>query len=305
MDIHFAPLQGYADHIYRRLHASLYGGISTYYSPFIRIEKGAPRRQDIAHLQESIDDGINIIAQIIFNATEEFMTLTAALKDLGISKIDLNLGCPYPMQTGKGRGTAMIANVATMAEISELINADTSTAYSLKMRLGQKSPDEWKALMPVLNATRLEHVTLHPRIAKQMYGGELFADEFPEFLQASKNPVIWNGDILSLDDISRISAQYPQLKAIMVGRGLLARPSLAAEWLSGEEWSAAKRMERLMQFHNQLFEAYESTLCGQTQILQKIKPFWDYLEPEIGHKPFKAIHKAATLDKYRAAVGSI
>ena len=209
------------------------------------------------------------------------------------------------MQTGKGRGTAMIANVATMAEISELINADTSTASSLKMRLGQKSPDEWKALMPVLNATRLEHVTLHPRIAKQMYGGELFADEFPEFLQASKNPVIWNGDILSLDDLSRISAQYPQLKAIMVGRGLLARPSLAAEWLSGEEWSAAKRMERLMQFHNQLFEAYENTLCGQTQILQKIKPFWDYLEPEIGHKPFKAIHKAATLDKYRSAVGSI
>ena len=36
--IHFAPLQGYTDDIYRRLHHQLIGGVNTYYTPFLRME---------------------------------------------------------------------------------------------------------------------------------------------------------------------------------------------------------------------------------------------------------------------------
>ena len=46
LPIHFAPLQGYTDAVYRRAHARIFGGIETYYSPFVRMEHGEIRRKD-------------------------------------------------------------------------------------------------------------------------------------------------------------------------------------------------------------------------------------------------------------------
>ena len=46
LPIHFAPLQGYTDAAYRQAHACIFGGIDTYYSPFVRVEHGEIRRKD-------------------------------------------------------------------------------------------------------------------------------------------------------------------------------------------------------------------------------------------------------------------
>ena len=43
LPIHFAPLQGYTDVIYRNAHAACFGGIDAYYTPFVRLEKGTFR----------------------------------------------------------------------------------------------------------------------------------------------------------------------------------------------------------------------------------------------------------------------
>lgn len=305
MKIHFAPMQGHAGKAYRRLHAANYGGVDCYYTPFCRVEKGVIRRQDESRLRNAGDDAPSTVPQIIFGTFEEFRILTDAIKGLGYSRIDLNLGCPFPMQTAKGRGAAMLANLDAMGQVCELINADGQCAYSVKMRLGQRQPDEWLPLMPVLNATRLDHVTVHPRVATQMYGGDLYMNEFEQLLSESANPVVFNGDIRSVGDIERMAQKYENLSGLMIGRGLLARPSLAAEWREGREWDAEERMDALMRFHDELLSDYEATLCGQAQVLQHIKPFWENMEPEIGHKAMKAIKKAVTLDKYRAAINGL
>lgn len=41
LPIHFAPLQGYTDVIYRNAHAACFGGIDTYYTPFYDSKKAA------------------------------------------------------------------------------------------------------------------------------------------------------------------------------------------------------------------------------------------------------------------------
>lgn len=43
LPIHFAPLQGYTEVFYRNAHAACFGGIDTYYTPFVRLEKGGFR----------------------------------------------------------------------------------------------------------------------------------------------------------------------------------------------------------------------------------------------------------------------
>lgn len=39
LSIHFAPLQGYTEAFYRNAHAACFGGIDSYYTPFVRLEK--------------------------------------------------------------------------------------------------------------------------------------------------------------------------------------------------------------------------------------------------------------------------
>lgn len=178
-------------------------------------------------------------------------------------------------------------------------------SFSVKLRLGMSDPQEWRALLPVLNSLPLRHITMHPRVARQQYGGDVNLDEFRCLLAGSVNPVVYNGDIRTPRDAERIYEEFPEIFGIMLGRGVLGRPSLATEIASGEEWSPEKRIAEVKKFHRCLLSHYESILCGDHQTLSKILPFWEYAEEEIGRKAWKAIKKAVNMAKYNTGVAMI
>lgn len=65
LPIHFAPLQGYTDAAYRQAHACIFGGIDTYYSPFVRMEHGEIHRKDIRDINPENNRNIHLIPQLI------------------------------------------------------------------------------------------------------------------------------------------------------------------------------------------------------------------------------------------------
>ena len=65
LPIHFAPLQGYTDAVYRQAHARIFGGIETYYSPFARVEHGEIRRKDTRDIHPDNNRGLHLIPQLI------------------------------------------------------------------------------------------------------------------------------------------------------------------------------------------------------------------------------------------------
>ena len=301
-----APLQGYTDVPWRHFHAELYGGIGAYFTPFIRVERGNVRQRDLKALASPMNGNTNLIPQIIFRDAEEFVMLVDAVIAAGYDHVDLNMGCPYPPQVNHGRGSALLTRPEFLEEILELmVNRYAGVRFSVKMRLGVKDPQDWRRVLPVINRMPLTHVTVHPRIAVQQYSGDLHMAEFAELLKVSAHPVIFNGDLMTPADIDRIKADHPAVAGVMIGRGLLADPALAVEWREDTLWPESVRMQKLMEFHRLLLEHYTATVSGDGHVLQKIKPFWDYLEPVIGHKAAKAIHKATTPAKYHAAVRSI
>lgn len=305
MTFHFAPVQGHTDAAYRHFHAENYGSHTDYYTPFIRLEKGTLRKRDLNDFTSELNIGTTLVPQIIFRDSEELTSLVKLLKQNGASEIDLNMGCPFPLQTGHGRGAATIANPTLANAVEMTVNENPDIKFSLKMRLGFAEPDEWRSLISHLNNTSLTHIAVHPRVAKQQYGGDLFLDKFEELLKESQNPVIFNGEIHTPEDISIVIDKFPGIAGVMIGRGLLGRPSLVAEYLSGKEWDKEERIQRMLTFHRQLLSHYTSTLCGDSQIISKIKPFWEYAEEEIGRKPYKLIKKATNIAKYHSAVASI
>ena len=70
--IHFAPLQGYTDDIYRRIHHQLIGGIDTYYTPFVRMEGGGVRSKDMRDIRPEFNEGVPVVPQIIVKSMKEF-----------------------------------------------------------------------------------------------------------------------------------------------------------------------------------------------------------------------------------------
>ena len=85
----------------------------------------------------------------------------------------------------------------------------------------------------------------------------------------------------------------------MIGRGLLARPSLATEYKTQSETDFTNK---LLQMHQIIFEHACKTYQGDSQILSHVQSFWEYLELNIPKKFFKKIKKAGKLSEYQEAI---
>ena len=300
--IEFAPLQGYTDAIYRTMHNKVFGGINSYYSPFIRLEKGEVRQKDIKDILPENNENINLVPQIIVNSNEEFLKLTELVCNLGYKRIDINMGCPFPLQTKKGRGAAILQNTKHLEDIVESINSINDIDFSIKMRLGMDSAEDAKGALEIINKAKLHHITIHPRIAKQQYKGEIDYQTFDYIYQNCLHPIIYNGDILSQEDIYNIINIYPKIEGIMIGRGLLAKPYLAMELNKTIRLSVSERLSMIMKLHDAIYDHYSSVMQGEHQLLLKMKTFWEYLDEEIGKKPYKAIKKSVNIKKYELAI---
>ena len=325
LKILFAPLQGYTTGIYRKAHAEIFGGVDAYYTPFLRIENGKPREKDLRDLNALEGNardgnarkencaGYKVVPQIIANSVDEFKILANALIAKGYTEIDFNMGCPFPMQVNRHRGAGLLSDIQAVQEImdeirklSSVTNGTAPIKFSVKMRLGQDSPNEAFALLPILNEAPLSQITLHPRLGKQQYKGAIDFKSFEKFYEECSHPLVYNGDITSVSQICEMERKYPKLAGVMIGRGMLARPSLAMEYKGLRDINSAATAQdflgKIFQMHQIIFDYACKTYQGDSQILSHVQNFWEYLEPSIPKKIFKKIKKAGKLSEYQEAI---
>lgn len=301
-----APLQGLTECAWRRFHRDLAGGaVDAYFTPFLRVERGEVRRRAMRDLQSPLNDGVPLVAQIIARDLDEFRLLCDAVGEAGYGIIDLNMGCPFPPQVSHGRGAGMIANLPLLDALAEEMSTRFShLRFSVKMRLGVESPDEWRRSVAAINALPLTHITLHARTARQQYAGQLAMDEFADFMQSAAHPVVFNGDVVSPANIAMLRQKFPALAGVMIGRGFFSRPSLAAEWAEGREWSERERAALQFRLHDAIYDYYRAHSEGETQLILKIKPFWDYLQGA-DRRVVKLLKKATTIRRYEEALAAL
>lgn len=277
-----------------------------YYTPFVRLEHGDIRSKDLRDIRPEFNKGVNVIPQVIASGQKEFSAITDKIIEYGYKHIDINMGCPFPLQTRHGKGAGLLMHPDKVEEIISATAHYPDITFSLKMRLGYDSEHQWKSILPILNAAHLHHITIHPRIGTQQYKGNLYLNEFDELLSASQHPVIFNGEISSIDDIIQLEKTYgDSITGVMIGRGLLARPSLGADYKDGTVIDDRALITKIKDLHNRLYEHYSSIIPGEAQQLNKLRTFWDYIEPTIGRKQWKKIMKAGNAKNYFAAVADL
>ena len=304
--VYSAPIQGLTELPWRTFHHRVYGdGVTAYHTPFLRVERGEVRLRDLKALESEMNEGVPLIPQIIFRDLREFEMLVDSVVKAGYHTIDINMGCPFPPQVHHGRGAGMMANRELLSALPEVMGSRyPEVKFTLKMRLGVERPDEWREAIDLINALPLERVTVHPRTARQQYGGELHLEEFGALLEASTHPVVYNGDIVTPADIDAMIERFPGVAGVMIGRGLFSRPSIVAEWRAGSGRDEAERARDMLELHGLLYDYYTDRVSGDGQLMGKLKPFWDYLEG-VDRRTLKMMKKAVTLRKYDEAVAAI
>lgn len=306
--IAFAPLQGYTDCVYRRAHWLCAGGVKEYYTPFVRLEGGKPRAKELRDIDPARNAGVPTVPQVIARDAEEFARLCDAVQTLGWRRIDLNMGCPFPLQVKAGRGCGLMQHPDCVEQIAQEMLRRPEVTFSIKMRLGQDSADEGLALLPLIDAMPLVHVTLHPRLGRQQYKGSVDLEAYLHFLDSCRHTMVYNGDITdiengspqpcgsrSIEELFGATASAKQ-KGMMIGRGLLARP-----WMLTDKSPKAV----LAAMHAELYRHATQHLCGDSQILARLHAFWEYADGYLGKKPYKAIMKSTTLPRYDEAVRAV
>lgn len=304
MKISLAPLQGYTDWVFRQAYQKCIGSVDEYYTPFLVLQNTGTLKTSHRREVEPFDErSENLIPQFLCSSVEEFQFFQTYFRNLGYTKMNWNLGCPFPMVVRKGKGSGLLQYPEQIREILKE-GFSGQIALTVKMRLGLSEASEIFPVLDVLKEFNIDEIIIHPRIGKQLYKGEVDREGFARALDAYGKPVAYNGDVDSVEAFQSLMQQFPDLNHVMIGRGVLKDYWLPSKIKGIKTPSVADRKFALQEMHKEVFSVYSSFLSGDSQILQKMKPFWEYFSFhfENERKVFKAIKKSSGIAKYNEAV---
>ncbi len=307
------PFQGITDAPFRNVFKRHFGGIDKYYTPFFT---GIHKEEHAKNLQgEEIDPRFNdvetLTPQILSTDAEEILRFAKQCQQLGYKEINLNMGCPFPRVANKKRGCGLLPYPDKVEAMLDRVFEEIDIKFSVKCRLGYFSPEEIDAIIPIFNKFPLSELIIHPRIGKQLYKGEADVERFAALIPYINVPLVYNGDIVSVESFVRTCNAVQPVNSFMLGRGLLANPFLAEDIKSSviarPRNDAKRQTERL---HNYVLDLYEDRLRhadGSPKVLGRMKELWSYLmysfdEPQ---DIWRKIKKINALKDYEETVETV
>ena len=299
MNYYFAPMEGLTDSIFRRLHHKYFSGVDRYYMPFLSptIHRTLTHKEDRElPMADSVD--FAAVPQVLTRVSEDFLWAARVCADRGYEEVNLNIGCPSGTVVSKGKGSGMLRDVNALDKFLEEIFAESPIPVSVKTRLGLENPDEFPAVLEVLNRYPIKELTVHPRVRKQFYEGNVHMELFDYAVANSINPLCYNGDIISRIQAEEIGRLYPRVDSVMIGRGLIADPGMLC---GGTDMTA------LEGFLNELLAVYEVEFGGARNAMFRMKENWGFLHSrfEGSDKLWKQLRKTTDVAEFKSVSAQI
>lgn len=304
MFLDYAPMEGITGAVYRRFHHAYFPGVDRYFTPFISPTKDhcfSPR--ELREILPENNPPVTVIPQLMGKVPEDFLWAAGELYAMGYRELNLNLGCPSGTVTAKGKGSGMLADVEVLDRFLDAICSQSPCALSVKTRLGMENPADFEAILAVYNRYPLTELIVHPRVRTDFYRHPVRIEWFETALRESKNPVSYNGSIITPYDYRDCEVKYPNLRGIMIGQALAADPFLAGRIRSGMQSDRKK----LREFHDRLYEEYARLFESRPNAMKRMKEMWVYLICIFAdHDRYrKALFKTKTTQEFEAVTASI
>ncbi len=311
MRYYLAPLEGITGYIFRNaVHDQFGENIDKYFTPFfVPCHKRAASRKETKEIDPGNNKDLYLVPQVLTDSAEDCLRFEGKMQELGYFEININLGCPSGTVSSKGRGAGFLRDPERLDAFLSEVYAHKTGKISLKTRLGIEDPEEFREILAVYNQYPLEELIVHPRVLKEAYKGIPHRDAFLYTLETSTNPVVYNGDLWTLEDFQGlqrdIQASGLEWKnpAVMLGRGMVGNPALIRELAGGEPVTG----EELKTFLRRVTDDYTEAFSGDASVLHKTKEIWNYMIRNFpgSERQLKAIRKAKHLPEYEDAVRAI
>jgi tRNA-dihydrouridine synthase B len=179
------------------------------------------------------------------------------VQTLGADIVDLNMGCPMPKITGKGKGAALMRDVTGTALILRALRKVLGVPFTIKIRGGWD--DEHLNAVEVAQMAEAEGVdaiTVHPRTRSQRFTGKAPWTIIREVVDAVRVPVTGNGDVRSMAEARRMVAETG-CHSVMIGRGALGSPWIFDERFESRSPAAQReRKARVIARHAELIREH-------------------------------------------------
>jgi tRNA-dihydrouridine synthase len=200
-----------------------YGAPDYFFTEFFRVHaQSRPEK----HILRSIDEnttGRPVFAQLIGEDLHHLARTAAELQQHPIAGIDLNLGCPAPKVYKKNVGGGLLRDPARVDEILATLRAATPGLFTVKMRIGFDDTSPFDRILDLVNAHRVDLLSVHGRTVKEMYRGDVHYDFIARAVARVHCPVLANGNILSARRAASVLADT-RAAGVMIGRHAIRNP---------------------------------------------------------------------------------
>jgi len=180
-----------------------------------------------------------IAMQLLGNDAKYLAEASKILEDIGADIIDINMGCPVPKITKKGKGVALMKDINKTAKLINHVRKNTTLPLTVKIRSGWDQ-NNLNALefSKMLEQEGVDAITIHPRSRLQQFTGMSKWEIISEIVSSVRIPVTGSGDVKSL--LSAKSMMKKTLcNSVMIGRGSIGNP-----WIFNQQYLNLNDIQR-------------------------------------------------------------
>ncbi|WP_440027004.1 tRNA dihydrouridine synthase [Chromobacterium amazonense] len=239
MKLVLAPMEGLVDDVMRDVLTRI-GGIDLCVTEFVRVTSVLLPTRTFMRLAPELAHGgktragAPVRVQLLGSDPACLAENGAKAAALGAPGVDLNFGCPAPT-VNRHRGGAVLLNEPELLHqivVATRRAVPADIPVTAKMRLGYEDKSRALECAQAIASAGADELTVHGRTKVEGYKPPAHWDWIARIREALTIPVIANGEVWTLDDYRAIRAESG-CDTVMIGRGLVACPDLAARIIAG------------------------------------------------------------------------
>jgi len=258
-----APLAGYSDLSFRMLCRSF--GAACAVTEMVSAKGLVFGGHGTTRLLTSDAGDAPLVVQLFGAEPDIFDRAMPLLLERGFTHFDLNCGCSVRKVNKSGSGSALLAKPALLEAIAKVMLRHAGAGrVGVKLRLGiQQGEENYLEIGRRLADLGAGWLTLHPRTAKQLFGGAADWSAVGRLARAVDIPVLASGDLFRAEDAARCLAETG-CAGVMFARGALTDPMIfqrLRDLLAGREPAprTAESLAAATSLHIQLARNLEGT----------------------------------------------
>ncbi|MBA4149995.1 MAG: tRNA dihydrouridine synthase DusB [Verrucomicrobia bacterium] len=223
-NLFLSPLAGYTNLPFRLTLREL-GGLDLATTDLVNARSLLEKNPKAFKLIETSPADRPLAVQLFGSIPEEMRDAAVYLESIGVSSVDINMGCPVKKVCKVGGGSAMMTELDKTAQLVKGMVDAVKIPITAKMRLGWDdenftAPD----LAKTLEGVGIAAIFVHGRTREQGFGGTVNLKGIRAVVQAVKSvPVIGNGDVTT-PEAAKMMFDETGCAGVSIGRGAFYNP---------------------------------------------------------------------------------